>query len=151
MTVRSKVNPNFPLPGIDQSSKGFRDNFSIIKTEIESLQGKLIQLTGDVKSDPTELGAGSTPALIATTGKSYTLNFTSTSPQLVSGILTVTHNFGTNYGSANKVVAVVVANASSQMVIPDGITFTSTNVVTVNLTTLAGSISSSPWTVFVRG
>ena len=151
MAVSSKVNPNFPLPGIDQSSKGFRDNFSIIKTEIESLQGKSIQLTGDVKSSPIELGSGDASVLVTTTGKSYTFTFTSTSPQYSAGILVVTHNFGTNFNSTNKVVSVVIANASSQMIIPDGVTFNSTNVITIDLTTFAGSISTTPWTVFVRG
>jgi hypothetical protein len=151
MTVRSRVNPNFPLPGIDQSSKGFRDNFSIIKTEIESLQNKSIQLTGDVKSVSVDFGAGDSPILITTLGKSYTFNFTSASPQYTAGILVVTHNFGTNFGSTNKVVSVVVANATSELVIPDSLTFTSTNVLTLDLTSYAGLISSTPWTVFVQG
>lgn len=151
MTVRSRVNPNFPLPGIDQSSKGFRDNFSIIKTELESLQNKSIQLTGDVKSSPIDFGAGDSPILITTSGKSFIFTFTNASPQLASGSLTVTHNFGTNFGSTTKVVSVVVANATSEMIVPDGVTFTSTNVVTIDLTTVAGTISSTPWSVLVRG
>ena len=47
MAIGSLVNPNYPVPGIDQSSKGFRDNFSAIKVEIENLQAKNIVLTGD--------------------------------------------------------------------------------------------------------
>jgi len=47
MAIGSNVNPNYPIPGIDQSSKGFRDNFSTIKVEIENLQGKNIVLQGD--------------------------------------------------------------------------------------------------------
>lgn len=47
MAVGSNVNPNYPIPGIDQSSRGFRDNFSAIKVEIENLQAKNIILTGD--------------------------------------------------------------------------------------------------------
>ena len=47
MAVGSNVNPNYPIPGIDQSSKGFRDNFSTIKVEIENLQAKNIVLQGD--------------------------------------------------------------------------------------------------------
>jgi len=47
MVVGSNVNPNYPIPGIDQSSKGFRDNFSTIKVEIENLQSKNIVLQGD--------------------------------------------------------------------------------------------------------
>lgn len=58
MVAISRVNPNFPIPGIDQSSKGFRDNFSAIKTEIEALQGKNIVLTGDVLAGPTIIDSG---------------------------------------------------------------------------------------------
>lgn len=47
MAIGSNVNPNYPIPGIDQSSKGFRDNFSAIKVEIEDLQAKNIVLVGD--------------------------------------------------------------------------------------------------------
>ena len=47
MAVGSNVNPNYPIPGIDQSSRGFRDNFSAIKVEIENLQAKNIVLQGD--------------------------------------------------------------------------------------------------------
>ena len=32
-------NPNFPVPGINQSSQPFRDNYQVIKTAIENLQG----------------------------------------------------------------------------------------------------------------
>ena len=64
MAVGSKINPNFPIPGIDQSSKGFRDNFGIIKTEIEHLQGKRIQLVGSLVSDPVEVGAGTQDVII---------------------------------------------------------------------------------------
>jgi len=48
MVAVSRVNPNFPIPGIDQSSRGFRDNFSTIKSELEAIQGKSVVLTGDV-------------------------------------------------------------------------------------------------------
>ena len=51
MVAISRVNPNFPIPGIDQSSRGFRDNFSTIKTEIESLQSKHITLTGAIQGN----------------------------------------------------------------------------------------------------
>lgn len=58
MVAISRVNPNFPIPGIDQSSRGFRDNFSAIKTEIEALQGKNIVLIGDVQAGPTLIDSG---------------------------------------------------------------------------------------------
>ena len=59
MSVLSNINPNFPLPGIDQNSKGFRDNFASAKKEIVNLQSKQIQLYGHVISDPVEIGDGS--------------------------------------------------------------------------------------------
>jgi len=59
MAVNSNINPNFPLPGVDQSSRGFRDNFSYAKKEIENLQSKQIQLYGDVVSDPITIDSGS--------------------------------------------------------------------------------------------
>lgn len=58
MVANSRVNPNFPIPGIDQSSRGFRDNFSAVKTEIEALQSKMIVMTGDVTSTPVMVDSG---------------------------------------------------------------------------------------------
>ena len=64
MTVGSKINQNFPIPGVDQSSRGFRDNFSIIKQEIENIQSKHIQITGGLISNPIEIGNGSGDIII---------------------------------------------------------------------------------------
>ena len=58
MAVSSRINPNFPIPGIDQSSRGFRDNFATIKTEIENIQSKNIQLVGSLISQPVQIGNG---------------------------------------------------------------------------------------------
>lgn len=60
MTVQSNINPNFPIPGIDQSSKGFRDNFTTAKLEIENLQSKTITFAGSLSgtSDPFDSGSG---------------------------------------------------------------------------------------------
>lgn len=66
MTVGSKINPNFPIPGVDQSSRGFRDNFATIKQEIENLQSKHIQLVGAFISDPIEIGNGQSDVVIPT-------------------------------------------------------------------------------------
>ena len=65
MAVGSNVNPNYPIPGIDQSSKGFRDNFSTIKVEIENLQSKQIELTGDATGN-AYIGNGSGEVVINT-------------------------------------------------------------------------------------
>lgn len=64
MAVGSRINVNFPIPGVDQSSRGFRDNFGTIKQEIENLQGKHIQLTGSFISDPVEIGNGQNDIII---------------------------------------------------------------------------------------
>jgi len=52
------IDPNYPVPGVNNSSQGFRDNFSSIKvnldtaaTEITDLQNKVVvksALTGSV-------------------------------------------------------------------------------------------------------
>ena len=67
MTIGSRVNPNYPIPGVDQSSRGFRDNFATIKQEIENLQGKRIQLVGGFESMPTEIGNGQDDVIIPVT------------------------------------------------------------------------------------
>lgn len=66
MAVGSNVNPNYPIPGLDQSSKGFRDNFATIKHEIENIQGTTIQLTGGVSGGPHEFGSGQGSIVIDT-------------------------------------------------------------------------------------
>lgn len=64
MAVNSKVNPNFPIPGIDQPSRGFRDNFATIKEEIEDLQSKSIQLVGSLISNPIQIGSTDSDVII---------------------------------------------------------------------------------------
>lgn len=64
MAVGSRINANFPIPGVDQSSRGFRDNFATIKQELENLQGKHIQLTGAFLSDPVEIGNDQSDVII---------------------------------------------------------------------------------------
>lgn len=64
MAVGSKINPNFPIPGVDQSSRGFRDNFAIIKEEIENIQSKNIQIVGGLISDPVNVGSGQSDIVI---------------------------------------------------------------------------------------
>ena len=66
MAVGSNVNPNYPIPGIDQSSKGFRDNFSTIKVEIENLQSKNIVLQGDATGNAI-IDSGTGDVVINTT------------------------------------------------------------------------------------
>ncbi len=140
MAVISRVNPNFPIPGIDHSSKGFRDNFLTIKTEIENLQGKTILLTGDTLGGPVIIDSGTGPVVIPTTGLVYRQSFLTT--DLVAGVLTVTHNLG------QKIVLVQVNNNLSQVVTPDLITLSNTTTLSIQLSSflpLAGT-----WNVIVR-
>jgi hypothetical protein len=141
MAVVSRVNANFPLPGIDQSSKGFRDNFSIIKQEIEALQAKTIQLVGDVTSAPTLIDGGNTSVVVVTTSTVMRQSFVSS--DLSGGVLTVNHNLG------NRIVMVQVSNNLSQVIQPDVITLTSNDVVTVDLSSFVPFTGT--WNVIVRG
>ena len=140
MSVNSKVNPNFPLPGIDQPSKGFRDNFAIIKQEIEALQGKTIQLVGDVISVPVVLGSGNSVVQIVTQSKSYTT--TIQNAQLSGGIILINHDL------AQRIVLVQVSDDQGHVIQPDQIQLLNTNQVQINL----GSFQpiTGTWNVIVR-
>jgi len=141
MAVYSRVNPTFPIPGVDQSSKGFRDNFQIIKNEIESLQGKTIQLAGDVRSAAVQVSAGSSAIVLQTQGLVFRQSFLNAN--LVAGILTVIHNLN------QQIVLVQVSNNLHQVVTPSQITLTDVNTVTIDLT--GAGILSGTWNVIVRG
>lgn len=141
MPVISKVNPNFPLPGIDQPSKGFRDNFAIIKSEIEALQGKTIQLTGEVTSAPALIDSGTGPVLLVTNSRVYRSTFNS--GNLVAGILTVNHNLN------RQIVILQISNNLNQVIVPDLVTLTNTNSATVDLSSY--SPLTGNWNVIVRG
>jgi hypothetical protein len=140
MAVISRVNPNFPVPGIDQSSKGFRDNFATIKNEIENLQGKSFILTGDVQGGPVMIDSGTSPIIIPTVGKVYRRQFSAA--DLAAGVLTVSHNLN------EQIVVVQVSNNLNQIISPDLITLTSSTTASINLSSflpLAGN-----WNVIVR-
>ena len=141
MTVISKVNPNFPAPGIDQSSKGFRDNFTIIKTEIEALQGKTIQLAGAITSNPVMLDSGTSGITINTTSKVYRDSFVT--GELSAGILTVPHNL------SQQIVIVQVSNQLNQVIVPDLITLTNSTTCSIDLSSYVPLVGT--WNVIVRG
>lgn len=141
MAVFSRVNPTFPIPGIDQSSKGFRDNFQIIKTEIENLQSKTIQLTGDVRSTPYLLDSGVSPVIVHTTGLVFRKSFAY--GDTVANSLSVVHNLNQQY------VLVQVSNNLKQIVQPTSITLQDSNTVILDLTNF-GSFAGT-WHVIVRG
>ncbi len=141
MTVNSQVNPNFPLPGLDQPSKGFRDNFTIIKQEIEALQGKQIQLVGEVQSAPTQLGAGSTIAQIVTQSSVYRQSFQTS--DVSGGEIVISHNLG------NKIVLVQVSDDLDQIVQPDAVTLLNTTQLRLTFTSFVPFTGT--WNVIVRG
>jgi hypothetical protein len=141
MTVNSQVNPNFPLPGLDQPSKGFRDNFTIIKQEIEALQGKQIQLVGEITSAPTELGAGSTITQIVTQSRVYRQSFQTA--DVSGGEIVISHNLG------NKIVLVQVSDNLDQIVQPDAVTLL--NTTQLRLTFASFVPLTGTWNVIVRG
>ena len=141
MAVLSRVNPNYPIPGIDQSSKGFRDNFATIKGEIENLQGKTITLVGAITGGPVMIDSGPDPITLVTVGKSYTMPFTNSS--LLANVLTVSHNLNQQY------VSVTVWDNLNRIATPTVITATSSSDLTVDLTGLTPITGT--WQVFVRG
>lgn len=141
MTVNSRVNPNFPLPGLDQPSKGFRDNFTIIKQEIEALQAKQIQLVGEVTSAPVQLGAGTSVVQVVTQSRVYRQSFQSA--QVGGGEITITHNLG------NKIVLVQVSDHTDTVVQPDQITLL--NTTQIKLTLSSWVPFTGVWNVIVRG
>jgi len=140
MSVNSNVNPNFPLPGIDQPSKGFRDNFAIIKQEIEALQGKTIQLVGDITSTPVQLGAGTQVVQIQTQAASYVMSFQNA--QLVAGQLTVNHDL------SQRVVLVQVNDDQGHVIQADQITLVNNNQVLISL--VSYGVITGTWNVIVR-
>lgn len=141
MSVNSRVNPNFPLPGLDQPSKGFRDNFTIIKQEIEALQGKQIQLVGEVQSAPVQLGAGATIAQIVTQSSVFRQSFQTA--DVSGGEIMITHNLG------NKIVLVQVSDNLDTVIQPDQITLMSTTQLKLTLTSFVPFTGT--WNVIVRG
>jgi hypothetical protein len=150
MVAISRVNPNFPIPGIDQSSKGFRDNFSTIKSEIEALQGKNIVLTGDVQASPVLIDSGSgdvvidcvvAVANIAAGGSNLSVQYN------VNGVITGNNSF--IYQPSNGHVGIGTNNIDNFMLNVNGtaqfknavVIESSDNVTdsTLTLTTLTGS------------
>jgi len=141
MTVNSRVNPNFPLPGLDQPSKGFRDNFTIIKQEIESLQAKQIQLVGEVTSAPVQLGAGSSIVQIVTQSRVYRQSFQTAN--VSGGEIIINHNLG------NKIVLVQVSDDLDTIIQPDVVTLLNTTQCKLTLTSFVPFTGT--WNVIVRG
>jgi hypothetical protein len=81
---------------------------------------------------PTGVSGGGDPA--------YIMTFDNTS--LVTGVLTVTHNFGHQYPGMP-----IVTDNNGKMIIPDEVTFTTANAFTVDLTSYG--VISGTWRVVV--
>ena len=101
-------------------------------------------LTGDITlsqgTGVTLTQSGNDISISASGGSSgYTTDFDNS--DLASGILTVTHNLGTKYH------LVAIYNNSDALIIPDGVTLSSTSALTVDLTTF-GTITGT-WNVVV--
>ena len=109
MAVGSRVNPNFPIPGVYQSSKGLRDNFLTIKTEIETLQNSL---SSGGPTGPTGL-TGAASVITGPTGVAGPIGVNgSTGPTGVAGTIGVNGSTGPTgvagpTGSATNIQAYV--------------------------------------------
>jgi hypothetical protein len=116
----NNINQNFPIAGVDNNSQGFRDNFTgtknnftILKREIEDLQDKVV-----VKAPLTY---GSTPTV---TSNNFNNNQISSvvlkDVSLASedyGVSTITENIVVNVSSGNfKTISLNGSGASSQLV-----------------------------------
>jgi len=116
-------------------------NFNLLGTlGLDTDADAVTVLHGVVSSDGTtvdiynDLGGGATSETTA-----YTTTFTNSS--LSSGILTVNHSLG------QKVVNVVVSDGSDKVIIPDEITFTDTNNLSIDLASYG--VIAGTWTVSV--
>lgn len=75
----SGIDATFPTPGLDNDSKGFRDNFAAIKlnfdqaaTEITNLDTALASFTGSVASSLAYLGSSGGNGYTGSSGSGYT-------------------------------------------------------------------------------
>jgi hypothetical protein len=139
MAVNSNINPNFPLPGIDQSSRGFRDNFSTAKKEIENLQSKQIQLFGDCVSDPVYIDSGSGVISINTQVLFHSLTVSGNQHGMLfnnSGIITSSSVY---YDSANVSVGINTTTPRAALDIKNGTMIVGNN----NALTISSSTDAS--------
>lgn len=141
MAVGSDINPNFPLPGIDQSSRGFRDNFSTIKQEIENIQSKQIQLTGDCVSDPILIDSGSGIITVNTQVLFHSLTVSGNQHGMLfnnSGIITSSDVY---YDSANVRVGINNSSPRAPLDVKDGIVMIgNANVLSLSSTSAEATI-----------
>ena len=79
--------------------------------------------------------------VLVTNSRVYRDSFSSV--ELVAGILTVNHNLN------RQIVIVQVSNNVNQVIVPDLVTLTSTNTVTIDLSSYG--VIPGNWNVIVRG
>lgn len=135
MAVGSNVNPNYPIPGLDQSSKGFRDNFATIKQEIEALQGTTIQLAGGVVSEPYQIGSGTSSLVIDTqiNGAYVLLAPPNRAIQYnINGLLTGSDTFIYSPGSGTVGIGTVAPDPNAKLDVAGEIKAGNTVIVTQN-------------------
>jgi len=139
MSVLSNINPNFPLPGIDQSTKGFRDNFATAKQEIENLQAKQIQFFGDVVSAPVEIGTGRGILSINTTVLFHNVAVTGNNHSLLwnyDGTITSSNVY---YDTNNVRIGIETTTPRGSLDAAPGTVFLGTNNVLVITSTSANA------------
>lgn len=145
MTAGSNVNPNYPIPGIDQSSRGFRDNFSTIKKEISDLQSKQIIFTGALAgTQSTIFDSGPDPIVIPGVINAANLHIADNVPGAVI-YLAADGNFAAAYDlfNYNSITSTVQIRGSD---INPILTFTTTltDAVVASTGNIAIAVGSTP-------
>jgi hypothetical protein len=82
----SGLNTNYPVPGVNNSSQGFRDNFTIIKTNFDTAANEITQLQNSVVLKNSISGAN----------VDNNMGNTLMSNVLTKGFRATTYNLGTN-------------------------------------------------------
>lgn len=143
MSVLSNINPNFPLPGIDQSSKGLRDNFARAKQEIENLQSRQIQLYGDVVSEPVPIGSGSGIFSINTTVLFHNVAVSGNNHSFLWNHDGSINSSSVYYDSGNVRVGIGTSTPRGDLDIASGNLYLGTNNVLVITSTSSNAVIST--------
>lgn len=64
MSSSSEINANYPIPGLTQSSKGFRDNFALIKEQLEGIESTQFQIVGAIESNVGYMNGDGTTVIL---------------------------------------------------------------------------------------
>ena len=106
-------NSNFPTPNINQSSQQFRDNFSIIKSAIENIQGMTSNANTSIFTISASVSSGGALLLSSGfTGNAFSLpSGTITNSNLVAGLIQYKSSTMQLYDGSNW--NIVVTNSTS--------------------------------------